>query len=63
MRPFSLSRLLYRLRDYQELRRSRRQLLTLNDRLLRDIGISRAQAHKEGHKHCWRSTSFDKRCP
>ncbi|MBE0404685.1 MULTISPECIES: DUF1127 domain-containing protein [Halomonas] len=37
--------------------RSRRQLLTLDDRLLRDIGITRAQAQREGRKSFWKHTT------
>ncbi len=34
--------------------RERRMLATLDDRLLRDIGISRSQALAEAAKPCWR---------
>lgn len=58
MPRFSLTQLRYRLsyqlRDYQQRRRSRRQLLTLDARLLKDIGVSREQAQKEGHKPFWK---------
>jgi uncharacterized protein YjiS (DUF1127 family) len=33
---------------------SRRQLLGLDDRGLKDIGISRADAYLEGSKHFWK---------
>jgi uncharacterized protein YjiS (DUF1127 family) len=36
-----------------ELRRSRRQLAELDDRLLRDIGIDRATARLEADKGYW----------
>jgi uncharacterized protein YjiS (DUF1127 family) len=36
-----------------ELRRSRRQLAELDDRLLRDIGIDRAKARFESDKGFW----------
>ena len=36
-----------------ELRRSRRQLAELDDRLLRDIGIDRAKARHEAAKGFW----------
>ncbi|MGP8291400.1 DUF1127 domain-containing protein [Vreelandella zhanjiangensis] len=61
MSRFSLIQLRYQLRSqmraYRERRRSRRQLLTLDDRLLRDIGITRAQAQKEGRKSFWKHTN------
>ncbi|QQS15018.1 MAG: DUF1127 domain-containing protein [Rhodospirillales bacterium] len=40
--------------DRQELARSRRALLTLDDRMLRDIGVDRATARDEGEKPFWR---------
>ena len=36
-----------------ELRRSRRQLADLDDRLLRDIGLDRGKAHYEASKGFW----------
>ena len=36
-----------------ELRKSRRQLAELNDRLLRDIGIDRSRARFEADKGYW----------
>lgn len=51
------SRLLLALLDllgtWRERARQRRSLLTLDDRLLRDIGISRADAEGEGRKRFW----------
>ncbi len=63
MPRFSLAQLRYRLRCYRECRRSRRQLLTLDDRLLKDIGISRAQARQESRKTFWQHTTFNKEAP
>ncbi|MFC7368646.1 MULTISPECIES: DUF1127 domain-containing protein [Vreelandella] len=58
MPRFSLAQIRCQLRQYHQRRRSRCQLLTLDDRLLEDIGITRAQACKEGHKPFWRHASF-----
>lgn len=67
MPRFSLTQLRYRLgyqlRCYRECRRSRRQLLTLDDRLLNDIGISRLQAKNEGKKAFWKHTNMNKDRP
>ncbi|MGE6605015.1 DUF1127 domain-containing protein [Halomonas sp. NPDC076908] len=52
--------LFHHLGQYRHYRRSRRQLLSLDDRLLEDIGIDRTQAIKEGHKAFWKKTSFKK---
>lgn len=41
------------LRTWQQRHRTRRDLLNLNDRLLRDIGISRAEAEREASKPFW----------
>ncbi|AQU83778.1 MULTISPECIES: DUF1127 domain-containing protein [unclassified Halomonas] len=64
MPRFSLTQLRYQLsyqlRQYRHYRRSRRQLLALDDRLLEDIGINRAQALKEGHKVFWQHTPLNK---
>ena len=35
-------------------RRQRRQLYALDDRMLRDIGLTRADVEVETHKHFWR---------
>lgn len=39
---------------WRERAQMRRHLLALDDRLLRDIGITRAQAHSEAEKPFWR---------
>lgn len=56
MPRFNLTQLRYRLRCYRHYRRSRRQLLSLDDRLLNDIGIDRTLALKEGRKVFWKHT-------
>ncbi len=63
MPRFSLTQLRYRLRCYRECRRSRRQLLALDDRLLKDIGISRSQAKKEGKRAFWKHANINKDSP
>lgn len=68
MPRFRLTQLRYQLhfqlcsqiRACRERRRSRRQLLTLDDRLLKDIGMTRTQAQKEGRKAFWKSTPAEK---
>lgn len=40
---------------WQERARMRRGLAAMDDRLLRDIGLTRAQAHREYDKPFWRS--------
>ncbi|PCF95978.1 DUF1127 domain-containing protein [Vreelandella nigrificans] len=64
MPRFSLTQLRYQLRSqlrqYRHYRRSRRQLLALDDRLLEDIGINRAEALKEGHKVFWQHAPLNK---
>ncbi len=63
MPRFSIAQLRCQLRlqlhQYRHYRRSRRQLLTLDDRLLEDIGITRAQAAQEGHKAFWKHTPLE----
>jgi uncharacterized protein YjiS (DUF1127 family) len=39
-----LTGLVFRLQDYVEYRRQRRALMTLDDHMLKDIGLSRAEA-------------------
>lgn len=60
MPRFSLTQLRYQLRRYREYRRSRRQLLALDDRLLNDIGVTRAQAQKEGQKAFWKRMPLER---
>lgn len=55
MRLVSLDRLIVRAREQHQRHRTRRQLLTLEDPLLRDIGLSRADAEREGIKPFWKS--------
>ncbi len=50
----ALAALARRLVRWSEKRRTRRALLALNDTELKDIGISRADAHREGTKTFWR---------
>jgi uncharacterized protein YjiS (DUF1127 family) len=40
--------------DWTERNRQRRALLSLSDAMLRDIGISRADALREGEKPFWK---------
>jgi uncharacterized protein YjiS (DUF1127 family) len=42
------------LQESAERRRQRLALLELSDALLKDIGVSRADAVREGTKPCWR---------
>jgi len=44
---------LVRLREWYEVYRQRRELLGLDDAMLKDIGISRADALREGGKPFW----------
>ena len=46
--------LLTRLPVWEERARQRRQLLRLDDHLLKDMGMSRADAYREAHKPFWR---------
>ncbi len=48
-----LIRLADRIASWHERARSRRALLALDDRLLRDIGIDRATAELEGSRSFW----------
>jgi len=50
------SRLLAALLHWQELHRQRRELLGLDDRLLRDIGVTRAEARREADRLIGRGT-------
>ncbi len=49
-----LARTAERLADWHERRTSRRRLIALDDRLLKDIGISRYDAEQEYRKPFWR---------
>ena len=48
-----LMRSLDTLHIWQQRHHSRYDLLHLNDRLLKDIGINRADAEREAHKPFW----------
>ena len=50
-----LRRLGQRVVAWQERARMRRGLAAMDDRLLRDIGMTRAEAHREYDKPFWRS--------
>ena len=39
--------------DRFEVAKQRRELLTLDDRALKDIGVTRAEANLEGHRSFW----------
>lgn len=52
-----LSRLPSRLIDFSALTRSRRSLSRLDDHLLRDIGLTRAQARAEADRRGWDAPS------
>jgi uncharacterized protein YjiS (DUF1127 family) len=43
-----------RLLRWHELARQRRALLTLDDRMLKDIGVTRAEAEREAGRSFWR---------
>ncbi|MFQ5936329.1 MAG: DUF1127 domain-containing protein [Acidiferrobacterales bacterium] len=51
---FSLAQFAKMLLEWHERARQRQALLALDDRLLKDIGISRADAEIEGNKPFWR---------
>ena len=40
---------------WQSRHRMRRELMSLDDRLLRDMGISRCEAEREGRRPFWRA--------
>jgi uncharacterized protein YjiS (DUF1127 family) len=50
-----LSNLLSRFRGWRERARSRHLLLQLDDRMLRDVGLSRSDVDRECAKHFWQS--------
>ena len=43
----------HRFAEWQHRSRSRQELLGLSDATLRDIGITRCDAHRETHKPFW----------
>jgi uncharacterized protein YjiS (DUF1127 family) len=47
------ARLLATLFKWHERARQRRQLYALDDRMLKDIGITRVDVEREGGKHFW----------
>lgn len=49
----SLRRLVVLLERWMELRRERRRLLELSDAMLRDLGLTRADAEHEGSRWFW----------
>jgi len=48
-----INSILIKLHRWQELSRSRRDLRQLNDRLLKDIGLSQAEAEREANRPFW----------
>ncbi len=49
------TKLVVRALEWQDRARQRNALLGFSDHLLRDIGVSRAEAHREGRKPFWRA--------
>lgn len=47
------ARLVLTLLQWQEMAQQRRRLQALDDRMLRDLGISRADARREGSRPFW----------
>jgi uncharacterized protein YjiS (DUF1127 family) len=45
---------------WQELAQQRRRLLALDDRMLKDIGITRADASREGARPFWDARGVDR---
>ena len=41
--------------DWRTRSRQRLELLKLDDRMLHDIGLTRADVHREAQKHFWRA--------
>lgn len=50
-----------RLLRWHELTRQRRALLALNERMLKDIGITRAEAEREARRPFWSDPWYDQR--
>jgi uncharacterized protein YjiS (DUF1127 family) len=53
------ARLVIALLQWHELAQQRRRLLSLDDRMLKDIGITRADAHLEGTRRFWDAGGVD----
>jgi uncharacterized protein YjiS (DUF1127 family) len=53
------ARLVLALLRWQELAQQRRQLLSLDERMLKDIGITRADAMREGLRPFWDVPGID----
>ncbi|MGH8543773.1 MAG: DUF1127 domain-containing protein [Gammaproteobacteria bacterium] len=51
------ARALDRLRRWREVTRERRTLLALSDHMLKDIGITRAEAEREASRPFWQDRS------
>ena len=54
-RTRGLAALIARVQTWVERRRQRRDLLALSDEMLKDIGITRAEAEGEGMKRPWQA--------
>lgn len=52
-RSFGWNQIAHRIAEWQRRSRSRHELHGLSDSTLRDIGISRCDAHREAHKPFW----------
>ena len=52
-RTFSWDQVIHRIAEWQRRSRSRHELQYLSDATLRDIGITRCDAHRELHKPFW----------
>lgn len=50
---FSWDQVMRRIGEWQRRSRSRQELESLSDSTLRDIGITRCDAHREAHKPFW----------
>jgi len=52
-RLFGWQKFMHRIGEWQRRSRSRQELEGLSDATLRDIGITRCDAHREAHKPFW----------
>jgi uncharacterized protein YjiS (DUF1127 family) len=50
----TIARVVAKLGEWLELRRQRRALLALDEKLLKDIGLAPSDAWREAHKPFWR---------